>query len=324
MKYSNIGRSLVIVGLVLMMLILPFAAVGCAEVSGTTAAQLAATKVPPVDLDVYIYVDQQVPTKVPGSLTGAPMDISVQSLAVWGIVNSDTQYTISGALTFTNTADASAVFSQIPKLPNVYTRLKGSTIYFLQGSGGPAESIRSAINDNNFKNFDDKVALAEVSHLPSGGTTRPGIIGVIKPSKAAVNIVNQYLDQNTANTIDNVFTNAKPRIMAFGVFGSQPVDLADMAKRIAANTVWDLDLGAVVSMDSVYPGFIFSPIASRAISDQGFPEVRVGDISAFRDSVNTGNGKLIPIYLSVSGNHVFAVASGKDSYAQTLLTSIVR
>ena len=85
-----------------------------------------------------------------------------------------------------------------------------------------------------------------------------------------------------------------------------------------------MDLGVVVSMDSVYPGFIFSPIASHVIANQGFPEVNVGGMTAYKDSVNLANGKTIPIYLNISGNHVYGTASGNDSYAQTLLTNINR
>jgi hypothetical protein len=326
MKYEKIGKLLPILSLLLITLIIPLVSAGCAAVniSGITATELAATMVPPVDLDVYIYVNQQVPTKVPSSFTGASTDISVQSLAIWGIANNETQYTVGGALTFTSAADASAVFAQLPKQSDIYTKLSDRTIYVLQGSGGPAASIKNAIDTNNFKRYDDKTALAEVSRLPSGGTTKPGVIGIIKPNKAAVNMVKQYVDQNTASTIDSIFSNAKPRTIALAVLSSQPVDLADMAQRISNNTIWDVDLGVALSMDSVFPGIVFSPIVSRVISNQGFPEVKVGDVIAYKDSVDIGSGRSISIYLNVSGNHVFVTASGKDSYAQTLLTNFTR
>ncbi len=325
MKRSLFIRFLLILTMAIIILSLPLLVTGCTQsISGTAATELAATMVPPVDLDVYIYVNQQVPTVIPKSLTGTTADISVQSLAIWGIANSDTQYTISGALTFTSTSDASVVFTQIPNSANIYSKLSDRTIYFLRGSAGPAESIKNAIDNNNFKQYDDKNALVEVSKLPSGGTTNPGVIGIVKPNSTAVNFVKQYLDQNTANTINSIFSNAKPRIITLGIFGSQPLNLADISQRISNNSIWDMDLGAVVSMDSVYPGFIFSPIASRAISGQGFPEVKVGNVTAYKDSVNVGNGRTVPIYLNISGNHVYATASGNDSYAQTLLTNIKR
>jgi hypothetical protein len=326
MKRIKLIRLLVMFSLALILLVLPVLGAGCAggEVTGITATKLAATMVPAVNLDVYIYVDQQVPTKVPKALTGAPVDLSVQSLAIWGVVTNETQYTVAGALTFTSVAEAGAVFAQLPKMADLYTKLADRTIYVLYGTGPSAESLKNAIANNNFKKYDDKAALAEVAKLPSGGTTLPGLIGIIKPSKAAVNMVRQYLDQGTANTIDSVYSNAKPSVMTLGLFGTQPIDMSAMMQKVASNTVWEMDLGVVISMDSAYPGFIFSPIASKVLSDQGLKEVKVGELSAFKTTINAGAGKAVPIYLNISGNHVYAVASGKDAYAQTLLTAIIR
>jgi hypothetical protein len=326
MKYLKLIRVWIITGLALIMLTMPLAASGCTgtAVSGIAATELAATMVPPVDLDFYIYVNQQVYTRVPKSLTGALSDISVQSLAIWGVANGDNQYSVSGALTFTSAAEAKAVFTQIPAQTNIYTKLSDKVIYFVGGAGGPAQSIKNAVDNNNLKVYDDKVALTEVSHLPSSGATRPGIIGVIKPTNAALKVIKQHIDQNTASTIDRIYADAKPKTVVLGVFGSQPVDFADLVQRISNNTIWDMDLGIVLTMGSTYPGVVFSPIANRIISNQGFPERQVGTLTAFKDNLDIGNGKTIPVYLNVSGNHIFAAASGKDSYAQTLLTGINR
>jgi len=325
-KHTKIARLAIVVSLALTILVVPLGVAGCTQqpVSGDAATKLATTMVPPVDLDAYIYVDQQTPTKVPGSLTGAPVDISVQSLAIWGILNSETQYSVGGALTFTSAADAAAVFAQIPKLTGIYTKLSDRVIYFVHGAGGPAESIKNAIDNNTFKKYDDKAALAELSLLPTGSTTRAGIVGIVKPSMAALDLVKRYLGEATAAQIGSVLSDAKTRIIAFGVFGSQPVDVADMARRISNNTVWDMDLGVVVSMDSVYPGFVFSPAATLSIRNQGLPAVDVGGLDAYLYSVKVANGKAVSVYLNVSGNHVFAAASAKDSYARTLLAGINR
>jgi hypothetical protein len=314
-----------IIGLALMLLIIPLLSAGCAvQISGITANELSSTMVPPVDLDVYIYVNQQVPTVVPKSLTGALNDISVQSLAIWGIANSPGQYTIAGALTFTSASDAASIYIQIPKSSEIYTRLTGSTIYFLNGSGNSLASIKNAIDTNSFKKYDDKTALAEVSKLPSGGTTKPGLIAIIKPNTTAVNMVKQYLDKSAADTVDSIFSNARPRVLALGIFGSQPVNLSDLAKRIDNDTVWGMDLGIVASMDSIYPGLVFGPIASRVIASQGFDETKIGGLKVYKYLLDPGNGKKIPIYLNISGNHVYITASGADSYAQTLMTNINR
>jgi hypothetical protein len=325
MKALQVSRIPLILIMAVTLLGLPLLISGCAKnTSGTTETEFGTSLVPSVDLDFYVYIDQQVPTVIPKSLTGAPADISVQSLAIWGITNNDSQFAVAGALNFDNSAEAGAVFTQIPVSANNYTKLSDQTIYFLKGSGGPAESLKNAIFHNDFKQFDDKNALKEVAKLPSGGTTIPILIGIVKPKSAAINFVKLYLDQNTADTVDTLFSYGKPKIIALGVFSSQPLSLAKITERISDNTVWDMDLGAVVSMDSIYPGPIFSQVTARVIANQGFPEAMVGNLTAYVDSVNIENGKTIPTYLNISGNHLYATASGRDSYAQTLLTSIKR
>jgi hypothetical protein len=318
-------KSLIfILFLSVMLLSVSLLGVGCKSgIAGTAAAELEATMVPPVDLDVYVYINQQVPTKIPKNLIGTSSDISVQSLAIWGIIASSTQYTVAGALTFTSPADASTVFGLFPAISDIYTRLSNNTIYFLRVSGPSASSFRSAIDNNNFKHFDDSRALEEVSKLPYGGTTNPGIIGVVKPTQQAVDLAKKYVDSNTANTLQTVYSNGKPSEIALGVFSPQPLDLANIAQQSSNGTIPTIDLGVVVAISSAYPGIIFSPVANRAIAGQGYPEVKVGNLTAYKDSTSLG-GKAVSIYLNVSGNQVFVAASPSDSYAQTLLTGIRR
>lgn len=325
MKGSHFIRLLMILTTVMAMIAMPLLVAGCStSVTAAPAVELASTMVPSIDLDLYIYANQQVPTVIPKDLIGTKSDISVQSLAIWGVVNGDNQYALGGALIFSDNTDAGSVFDQISKSANIYTKLSGSTIYFLQGSGGPLETMKNAIDNNDFKKYNDSNALAAVATFPTGGTTNAGLIAVVKPSQAAINLVKQYLGQNTADTVNTVFSDAKPHILALGIFGSQPLNLADLAQSISDNTIWNMDLGVVVAMDSIYPGFIFSPIAGHVIADQGFPEVNVGNLTAYKDSVNLSDGKTIPIYLNISGDHIFAASSGNDAYAQTLLTNINR
>ena len=135
MKITQLSRFLIILTIAIIVVGVPLLIPGCNQsITGAAATELAATMVPAVDLDVYICVNQQVPTIVPQSLTGAPSDISVQSLAIWGMVNSESEYTISGALTCTSVADASAAFAQIPNLANIYVnyQIVPSTLYMVQ------------------------------------------------------------------------------------------------------------------------------------------------------------------------------------------------
>ena len=53
------------------------------------ATTLAATLVPDVNLDVYIYFKQLTYTTVPKNLIGLDIDIQIDSLAIWGVIKND-------------------------------------------------------------------------------------------------------------------------------------------------------------------------------------------------------------------------------------------
>jgi hypothetical protein len=309
----------------IIMVLIPVMGVGCARpsVSGTVANELAATMVPDINLDVYLYVNQEGPTIVPRNFIGASTDISVDSLSIWGIIR-DNAYAVGGALTFTNASDASYIYSQLPQQNDLWKKLSSNIIYFVQGSDGPAESLISAISNNNFKQYDNNQALGEVSLMPDGNTAIPAAIGIIKPTQAALNLLKPYIDANSAKTIDSIYTWAKPQVIVIGLYSSQQIDVADIIQRINTNTVWNADLGVLVSINSSFPGLAFSPVASKYMDNTGYPKANLGNLTVYKAFLDGGNGKTIPVLVNVSGNHVFATASGKESYADTLMTSITR
>ena len=320
-KLPSLSRFFVVILLTSLFLIT--SACASPKVSSHLADELAATMVPDVNLDVYLYIDQGNPTIVPKNLITSPTDISVDSLAIWGVIN-DSMYSVGGALTFTNVSDASYIYSQLPQQNDLWTKLSSNIIYFVQGSGGPAENLISAISNNNFKQYDDRQTLGEVSLLSDGDTTMPAAIGIIKPTQAALNLLKPYIDTNSADTINSIFNWAKPKVIVIGLYFSQQIDVADIVQRINTNTLWDADLGVIVSIDSSFPGLVFSPIAGKYMDNTGYTKARLGDLTVYKVFLDGGNGKTISVLINVSGNHVFATVSGQESYADTLMTSIAR
>ena len=320
-KLLNLSGFFVVILLISLFLLIS----SCAspKVSSPLADELAATMVPDVNLDVYLYMNQGNPTKVPKNLIASPVDISVDSLAIWGVINAN-MYSVGGALTFANASDASYIYSQLPQQNDVWTKLSSNIIYFVQGSGGPAESLISAISSNDFKQYDDNQALGEVSLMPNSSTAIPVGIGIIKPTQAALNLLKPFIDTNSADTIDSIFNWAKPQVIVIGLYSSQQIDVADVVQRINTNTLWDADLGGTVSMNSSFPGLVFSPIATKYMDNTGYSKVSLGDLTVYKVFLDGGNGKTIPVLINVSGNHVFVTASGQESYADTLMTSIAR
>jgi hypothetical protein len=324
-KLNTIKKFFVVGSLVLFIVVMPVIGLGCTETptTGISATDLVSTLVPPEDLDLYIYINQGVPTTVPSSLTGTPVNIAVQSLAIWGILNNEKEYSISGVLTFTNAADASQIYGQLAGLQGLWTKLTDHTIYLVAGSGGPLESVRNAISTNTLKHYDNTEALAHIALFPKGETIKPGVIGVIKPTPPALALVKKYVGPQYQPRVDD-FSAANPSLVVFGLFGSQPVDLTNMAQRIADNTVWDMDLGTIIVVSSGYPGFIVTPVFNRYLDNQGFAKVLIGDVTAYKYPLDAGRGKTVPTYINLSGNQLIVTASWQDVYAQKLMAGIKR
>jgi hypothetical protein len=297
------------------------------QVSNPLANELANSKVPDISLDLYLYFHQGSPFLVEKNLIPSPTDIHVDSLAIWGVANG-TRYTVGGALTFSTDADASFIYSQIPpwipKQYDLWTKLSNNIIYFVKGSGDPADRLISAISNNKFIRYDDSQALGEVSTLPDGNTTTPFGVAIFKPTQAALNLLKPYIGTNSADTIDSIFTWVKPEVIAVGLYSSQQIDVGNLIQNINNNTFWEADIGGVVSINSSVPGFLFSLIASKYMETTKYTKVRLGDLTAYKVFIDGGWGRTIPVLINVSGNHIFATVSEQESYADTLMKYITR
>jgi hypothetical protein len=227
-------------------------------------------------------------------------------------------------LNFPNASEAGNLFSQLPQQSDIWTKLVGSSIYVIQGSGVPAESLKKAINNNNFKPYDDSNALAQVAAMPYSSSIKPVAICIVKPNQAAIDILKQYVDTKTVNTIQNIYTWAKPQIIVIGLYSPEAIDIADLDREINNKTLSDTDLCVVASANSVFPGFIVSPIATRLLKNEGLTKIIFGDLTEYQASINIGNSQSIPALLNVAGNRVFATVSGNEPYAQTLMSNINR
>jgi hypothetical protein len=323
--FRRIAALLPVISVALILSIFPLACTGPGQLTAsvTIASALSATMVPNLDLDTYVYVNQGTPTKVPKNLLGTANDINVDSLAVWGIFKDD-GYSVSGALTFTAASDASTIASRLPQQPGVWTKLSDRIIYFVQGNGTQSDAVKNAISNNDFKLYNDGQVLAEVAVMPAGGTTKPAGVAIIKPNQTMVNLIKNGTSANNAATIQTVFDVAKPQVIVLGLYAPEPIDIADIMQRAANNTIWDANLGVLASVNSIYPGIVFSPIATKLLDSQNFPTETAGNLTLYKIMVDTGKGQTIPLLVNVDGNHVFAAISGKETYSQALLTGIKR
>lgn len=324
MLSNKFKRYIAPVSFILIAVLLILVPVGCttAAPSGPAVTELSATTVPNLDLDIYLYFNQGNPTIIPEESTSSSKNIAVDSLAVWGIIN-DNDYAIAGALTFDNAADAANMFSQLPKQPVIWTELSGNIVYAVYGSGTPADSLESAISNKDFKQYDDSQALQEVSRLPYNDTTKPAGIGIIKTSSATVNLLKQHVGSSTADTINSIYTWAKPKLLTLGFYSSQTINLANIAQQIKDNTLKNTDLGVVAAIDSSYPGSVFGPIADKYLDEKGYDKTTLGNLTVYKTYPGSWN-KSVPVLINVNGSHIFATAAVNEAYADTLMTDIKR
>lgn len=301
---------------------------GCAQqkpepTKVSSGIDLSATLVPNMDLDAYAYVKQDNPTKIPKEIIGVPSDLSVESLAIWGVVKDD-DFTVGAGLRMGSAAEAAYVLAQIPPQAKTWTSTSGNTLYVVYGAGAAAEQLKTAISKNDFKYYNDQAALQEAALLPNASPAKLAAVAVVKPNKAMVNLLAKYSDSRLSSMMDSLVRWGRVQAIAIGLCAPQQIDVADMVQKLALGTIWDSDLGIVASAKSSLPGFVVTPAASKFLENAGFAKASVGTLSVYKGSVNAANIKTVPVIISLKGSRIFATSSGKESYAATLITSVTR
>jgi hypothetical protein len=323
---AKFGRYLFLSTLLVILASIPVLGAGCEKASvqapvPSTSFGLSSSLVPNLGLDVYVYVKQGNPTIVPKDLINVPADVAVESLSLWGIADADTMV-FGGGLLFTSVDDAARIYSLIPGQTEFWSKLSDRMIYFVQGSGTAAETLKNAIANNDFKQYDDQQALEEVARLPDGGTTRLAAIGIVKPSQPLIKLIAKGINPESSGMINTLLKSAMLQVIIAGLYASQQIDITDIAQAIKNGDIWEKDLGILASVKSGVPGFVASPIIKRFLDNEGFTETSSGELVLYQGPLNTGNGRAIPVLIRIDGNRVFAAASGNDAYAQTLITDV--
>lgn len=316
----------ILVGTVLLMVLtsIPIISAGCQEDSplpSTASGKLSSTLVPNIDVDVYVYFKQENPTTIPKGLIGTPLDLEVESLALWSIPTED-KFILGGGLTLTSTDDAAKIQVQIPGNGETWTMLSGRIIYFVRGSGVIAEDMKAAISRNDFKYYDDQKALAEVALLPDSGTTKIAAVGIIIPSETLIKLIMNNIAPESSDMINSFVPWARLQVIAGGLYALHEIDIARILQTIELGGTWESDLGILALVKSGVPGFVATPIVQKLLSNAGFTEIKLGELTLYKGSLDTGKGKTIPVLVRIEGNRIFAAISGQESYAQTLITSI--
>ncbi|MFC1907057.1 hypothetical protein ACFLW8_03115 [Chloroflexota bacterium] len=306
---------------------IPMAAVGCQEAGkppteAPAVGNLSSTLVPNMNLDIYVYIKQDRPTSLPSAMINAPVDISVESLAVWGVSTED-DLAFGGALTITEAGQAAEVHSQIKASRGIWSKLSGNIIYVVWGSSTAAESLKRAVTSNDFKYYDDEKGLRAIGALPDGGTTRLAGVAVVKPSKTLIGYIARSTDNKDLGMVNTLVSTARLDVIAAGLHAPDQIDVTRLAGVIeSGGDISQLDLGILVLLKSGLPGFIVEPALKKLLTEAEFTERGLGELTVYHRPLDTGGGQAIPLLIRIEDNRIYGVISGSESYAKTLITGI--
>ncbi|MBI4187539.1 MAG: hypothetical protein HY530_08575 [Chloroflexi bacterium] len=309
-----------------LLIVIPIASAGCQRETAPTPApspaELSTTLVPNVPLDIYLYARQSRPTTVPAKMVNTPQDTSIESLAIWGVPAAD-DFAFGMALTLTSNEEASKVYSAMTLPEDAWKKLSGNTIYLVQGPGHAAESLKTAISNNDFKHYDDSEALQATAFLPGGSTFNPAAIATAKPSDMLINLLAQNAGNQGLGQLNLILKLMNLKVIAAGLYSPRQINLAEISEAIdSGSSIYDLDLGVVVLVRSGFPGFIVEPTVKKFLVEAKFAEVKSGELTLYKGTWETDGGKGVPVLIKVEGNDVFIALSGQESYAETLISNL--
>jgi len=326
MSIKIIMRKLVVALLLTMLISVPVISLGCQtestpSLTTSTYSGISSTLVPNINFDVYVYGQQDSPTTVPKDLIGLPFDVVVESLALWGIPVED-DFILGGGFTLTSAADAAKIHSAIPRQITTWTMLSERTIYFVQGSGVIAESLKETISNNDFKYYDDQEGLQEVSLLPAGGATKLVAVGIVEPGERLTELIAKNITPEASGMVDTLLKWVRLQVITVGLYAPRQISVAEIAQSSETGSFWQSELGILASVKSSLPGFVVNPILNIILDNAGYTKTSLGEVTIYKGSADIDNGKAITILVRMEGNRIFAAVSGQESYAETLVTGI--
>jgi len=273
-----------------------------------------------MDLDLYVYIKQEKPTVIPSNVVGQP-GVEAESLAVWGFSAGEVS-AIGGALVLTTASQASSVYGQIPAQPERWTKLSDRTIYFVYGTGSAAEALKTAINNQNFKYYDDEKGLSAVRTLPNSGSTKLAGVMVARPDKPLIGNVIKETDPQAFGMVDMIIKVARLEVIAGGLYSPDQINVGEVTQAFEKGTVSNLNAGILITLNIGLPGFAIEPIVGKLLTENQFTKVTVGNITVYKGVQTTSQGEKLSIAIRVEGSTIFAALSGKEAYAETLVTGV--
>jgi len=289
----------------------------------SASSGLASTRVPNIDIDLYIWAEQENPTAVPSSMFKTPDDILVESIAIWGTVVGN-ELVLGTGVRMASVDDARMLNDQINVGANGWKMLSDDVLYIVYGSATTRSPLKDAIASQDFKYFDDAALLRAASRLPNNTTERPIATGVIKPSVELANCLVRGASTEQTEQINNVINLVDPRAIAIGAYSPKPLDMAQVLGVMQGRIeVSKLNIRILGLIESGRPRVLVENTAKTLLTRSGFEEVNFGKHTLYRMLINTHQRQTIPLLVWLNGNRVFASAAVEEAYAQQLISAAI-
>jgi hypothetical protein len=272
---------------------------------------------------VYVYARQEGLTRIPSELINMSNDIDVESLAIWGIPDDDS-FTFGMCIVLANSNTASTVFSTINGEEHHWKVLRGKRIYIVQGSGDAAESMKTAILNNDFVYYNDSEIIELVATMPDRGSAKLVTILVAKPTKE---LTDYLLEIDVADEIKQIFKlvdSLDAEVVVSGLYSPYRINIAKASEVIKNGDIEALELGLLILIKSGMPGFIAGPMLNGVLTEQGFVKQQSDNYTVYRGVFTLSNGDELPVFIRIKDSYIFISASGRENYAETLIGSIYK
>jgi hypothetical protein len=288
------------------------------------SSEFSVLTVPNLALDVYIYAKQKNLTTIPAETINMPHDISVESVAIWGVPG-DKNIIVGTGLTFASEEAASEVYRYVEADPTLWTLLRSNNLYSVKGTGSAATKLKNAIKNNDFKNYDNSKLIEAANMLPKSVRAKLISIALAKPSRELINFLGDNISQVNLSQINEILNSAGLELFIAGLYSPNGINISRALKAAkGSGNLYDLNLGLLVAMKSGLPGFLVEPRIKNILEQQGLEQAQAGEFTVYKGYWKNSITASIPVFARVEGNYVFLAISGQESYAETLITSIYK
>ncbi len=314
-------------GTTLPLLLLVIAAVAFTACQGGKAGtpslppELAATQVPSVPMDAYLFVCQAQDTRIEGRLLSLQEDVVVRFAQAW-LVPSDGKEVLGGRIQFSSPQEAQRTSDAIGSAdPKLWKRVSGSSLFLVYGEGGGAKSLTSAIEGNQFSSVETNApdGWAMIQQLPSSPPGKTVATGFVKLSDSLLAYLKENVQAETWNQVEPIISQARIDGVAVAGYLEKTINPSEI------NSVADVKehkAAVMITGKSGLPGFLF-PMAMKVVGPRvGLTEESITNGSALSKTMEI-EGTPMYFLLGASGSQIYLTAALDFSLSKKLLESVL-